>query len=131
MKEPLSGETIAKKRQHKVYLILGVSALIGLVFGVKYDHTNYQNVPLWMVIGITFLILLLTVYYCKLRDEYQKMRDYKHLAFGFFLAIGIIVPWYFASLKDLLPAPHVFMTFFIICIPTYVMTIASWFSRER
>ena len=60
MKEPLSGETIAKKRQHKVYLILGVSALIGLVFGVKYDHTNYQNVPLWVVIGITFLILLLT-----------------------------------------------------------------------
>ena len=46
MKEPLSGETIAKKRQHKVYLILGVSALIGLVFGaVSYTHLTLPTTP--------------------------------------------------------------------------------------
>lgn len=130
MNEQLSGETIVKKRQHKVYLILGVSALIGFVFGVKYGHTNYQNIPLWVVIGITFFILLLTVYYYRLRDEYQKMRDFKHLAYGFFLAVGIVVPWYFAGLKGLLPSPHILVTFLIICIPTYIMTIISWFSRS-
>ena len=65
----------------------------------------------------------------RLRDEYQKMRDFKHLAYGFFLAVGIVVPWYFAGLKGLLPTPHVLMTFFIICIPTYIMTIVSWFSK--
>ena len=129
MNEQLSGETIAKKRQHKVILILAVSAIIGIVFGARYDSTNYQDVPLWVVIGVTFFILLLTVYYYRLRDEYQKMRDFKHLAYGFFLAVGIVVPWYFAGLKGLLPTPHVLMTFFIICIPTYIMTIVSWFSR--
>ena len=130
MKEQLSGETIAKKRQHKVILILAVSAIIGIVFGARYDSTNYQDVPLWVVIGVTLFVLLLTVYYYRLRDEYQKMRDFKHIAFGFFLAIGIIVPWYFASLKGLLPSPHILVTFLIICIPTYVMTIVSWFSRS-
>ena len=83
-----------------------------------------------MVIGVTFFVLLLTVYYYRLRDEYQKMRDFKNIAFGVFLAIGIIVPWYFASLNGLLATPHILMTFVIIFIPTYVMTIASWFSRS-
>jgi len=129
--EPLSGETIVKKRQQKVYFILGISAILGFVSGFKYHNMNYQNIPLWTIIGITFFLLLLTVYYYKLRDEYQKMRDYRHLAFGFFLAIGIVVPWYFASLKELLPTPHVLVTFLIICIPTYVMTIISWFQNEN
>ena len=35
MNEQLSGETIAKKRQHKVILILAVSAIIGIVFGAR------------------------------------------------------------------------------------------------
>lgn len=131
MNEHLSGETITKKRQNKVFLIIAISVAIGMlmsVVGAKYDH-NLQNIPLWVVIGVTFFILLLTVYYYRLRDEYQKMRDFKHLAYGFFLAVGIVVPWYFAGLKGLLPTPHVLMTFFIICIPTYIMTIVSWFSR--
>lgn len=131
MNEHLSGETITKKRQNKVFLIIAISVAIGVlmsVVGAKYDH-NLQNIPLWVVIGVTFFILLLTVYYYRLRDEYQKMRDFKHLAYGFFLAVGIVVPWYFAGLKGLLPTPHVLMTFFIICIPTYIMTIVSWFSR--
>ena len=131
MNEHLSGETITKKRQNTVFLIIAISVAIGVlmsVVGAKYDH-NLQNIPLWVVIGVTFFILLLTVYYYRLRDEYQKMRDFKHLAYGFFLAVGIVVPWYFAGLKGLLPTPHVLMTFFIICIPTYIMTIVSWFSR--
>jgi len=131
MNEHLSGETITKKRQNKVFLIIAISVAIGIlisVVGAKYDH-NLQNIPLWVVIGVTFFILLLTVYYYRLRDEYQKMRDFKHLAYGFFLAVGIVVPWYFAGLKGLLPTPHVLITFFIICIPTYIMTIVSWFSR--
>ena len=131
MNEHLSGETITKKRQNKVFLIIAISVAIGVlmsVVGAKYDH-NLQNIPLWVVIGVTFFILLLTVYYYRLRDEYQKMRDFKHLAYGLFLAVGIVVPWYFAGLKGLLPTPHVLMTFFIICIPTYIMTIVSWFSR--
>ena len=131
MNEHLSGETITKKRQNKVFLIIAISVAIGMlmsVVGAKYDH-NLQNIPLWVVIGVTFFILLLTVYYYRLRDEYQKMRDFKHLAYGFFLAVGIVVPWYFAGLKGLLPTPHVLMTFFIICIPTYIMTIVSWFSK--
>ena len=131
MNEHLSGEIITKKRQNKVFLIIAISVAIGMlmsVVGAKYDH-NLQNIPLWVVIGVTFFILLLTVYYYRLRDEYQKMRDFKHLAYGFFLAVGIVVPWYFAGLKGLLPTPHVLMTFFIICIPTYIMTIVSWFSK--
>ena len=131
MNEHLSGETITKKRQNKVFLIIAISVAIGVlmsVVGAKYDH-NLQNIPLWVIIGVTFFILLLTVYYYRLRDEYQKMRDFKHLAYGLFLAVGIVVPWYFAGLKGLLPTPHVLMTFFIICIPTYIMTIVSWFSR--
>ena len=130
MNEHLSGETIAKKRQHKVFLIIAISTVLGIVFGLKYDSANFQDIPLWVVIGVTFFVLLLTVYYYRLRDEYQKMRDFKHIAFGFFLAIGIVVPWYFASLKSLLPSPHILVTFLIICIPTYVMTIVSWFSRS-
>ena len=131
MNEHLSGETITKKRQNTVFLIIAISVAIGMlmsVVGAKYDH-NLQNIPLWVVIGVTFFILLLTVYYYRLRDEYQKMRDFKHLAYGLFLAVGIVVPWYFAGLKGLLPTPHVLMTFFIICIPTYIMTIVSWFSK--
>ena len=131
MNEHLSGEIITKKRQNKVFLIIAISVAIGMlmsVVGAKYDH-NLQNIPLWVVIGVTFFILLLTVYYYRLRDEYQKMRDFKHLAYGFFLAVGIVVPWYFAGLKGLLPTPHVLMTFFIIFIPTYIMTIVSWFSK--
>ena len=131
MNEHLSGEIITKKRQNKVFLIIAISVAIGVlmsVVGAKYDH-NLQNIPLWVVIGVTFFILLLTVYYYRLRDEYQKMRDFKHLAYGFFLAVGIVVPWYFAGLKGLLPTPHVLMTFFIIFIPTYIMTIVSWFSK--
>ena len=132
MNEHLSGEIITKKRQNKVFLIIAISVAIGMlmsVVGAKYDH-NLQNIPLWVVIGVTFFILLLTVYYYRLRDEYQKMRDFKHLAYGFFLAVGIVVPWYFAALKGLLPTPHVLITFFIICIPTYIMTIVSWFSNN-
>ncbi len=130
MNQHLSGETIAKRRQHKVILILAISGIIGILFGVKYGSTNFQNIPLWVVIGVTFFVLLLTVYYYRLRDEYQKMRDFKNIAFGVFLAIGIIVPWYFASLNGLLATPHILMTFVIIFIPTYVMPIASWFSRS-
>ena len=130
MNEHLSGETIVKKRQHKLFLIIAISAIMGFVFGVKYGFTNFQNIPLWVVIGVTFFLLLLTIYYYSLRDEYQKMRDFKHIAFGLFLAIGIIVPWYFASLNGLLPQPHILMTFVIIFIPTYVMTIVSWISRS-
>jgi len=131
MNEQLSGETIVKKRQNKIFLILAISAIIGFVLGFKYQPTNYENIPLWVIIGVTAFILLLTVYYYRLRDEYQKMRDFKQIAFGVFLAIGLIVPWYYASLKGLLATPHILMTFVIIFIPTCVMPIASWFSRER
>ena len=65
MNEHLSGETITKKRQNKVFLIIAISVAVGMlmsVVGAKYDH-NLQNIPLWVIIGVTFFILLLTVYY--------------------------------------------------------------------
>lgn len=123
--ETISGETVTKKRRRKIHFILVISVIIGVFSGVVYG-ADYQNIPLWAVIGLTVFILALTVYYYSLRDEYEKMRDFKHMSYGVFLAVGIVVPWYFASLKGLLPMPHLFITFLIICIPTYAMTIIGW-----
>ena len=78
MNEHLSGETITKKRQNKVFLIIAISVAIGVlmsVVGAKYDH-NLQNIPLWVVIGVTFFILLLTVYYLSLIHISEPTRPY-------------------------------------------------------
>ena len=128
--ETISGETVVKKRQRKMHFILGFSAIIGVFSGFVYG-LDYQNIPLWAVIGLTIFILALSAYYYSLRDEYEKMRDYKHMSYGVFLAAGIMVPWYFAGLKNIVPMPHLLVTFLIICIPTYVMTIIGWFQNKE
>ena len=56
------------------------------------QKTAYEIMP--SLVGSEMCIRdRLTVYYYRLRDEYQKMRDFKHLAYGFFLAVGIAVSY--------------------------------------
>ena len=122
-----TGEVIVKKRQQKIYNILAASLIVGVVGGYTYGGANYENIPLWVVLVMTAIVLSLTVYYYALRDEYQRMNDFKHMTCGVLLAAAVMFPWYFAGIKGILPMPHILMTFFLIIIPSGVMTTFGGF----
>lgn len=129
----LNGESKLKKRERKISNILILSGVLGVISGMIFSQSMAANktIPLSLAIIMTIVILGLTVYYFSLRDEYQKHRDYKHHTFGVLMAAGIMIPWYVAGEQNILPKPHVLITFLIIFIPTYVMTIISWFAKDK
>ena len=70
--ETISGEVIVKKRQQKIHLILATSLILGIFVGYIYGGENLENIPLWVVLVMTAVVLSLTVYHYALLDEYQS-----------------------------------------------------------
>ena len=129
----LSGEAKLKKRERINHTILTVSAILGLISGLTMSFMHFEDapIPLWMVVGMTVLVMALTVYYYSFRDEYQKSQNYKYITYGVLLALCIIPTWHFAAERNIIPKPHVFVTFFIICIPHYIMSVVTWLTKNE